>query len=729
MKNFIKLIFIGLTLFSIIAGEEKRPSYVDPTQPVEKRILNLLSQLTLEEKIGMIHANSKFTISGVERLGIPELSMSDGPHGVRQEINRHNWDAAGWTTDSSSYLGTGTELAATWDPELAYKFGKALGAEARYRKKDVILGPGINIMRTPLCGRNFEYMGEDPFLISKMVVPVIKGIQENDVAACIKHFIVNNQEFERSKVNVEVDERTLREIYLQGFEAAIKEGGALTVMSAYNKLRGTYCSENEYLLNNILKQEWGFEGIVISDWNGTYSTKAAALGGLDIEMGTRQDDYNDYYFADPLLNFVRSGEIDESVIDEKVKRILYVMVKTNMLDDNRKEGAYTIPLHFQTSKRIAQEAIVLLKNDKNILPFKKDQFKSLAVIGDNATRKHSNEGGSSMVKSKYEITPLQGIQNKIGDRVQINFAQGYERTTTFSWDKPLKDSFDPEKAKTLRQEAIKAAKESEAVIIFGGLNHDFDTEGWDRRDMKLPYEQDLLIKEVQEVNPNTIVVLIAGSPVEMDNWLDKIPAVILGWYAGMEGGNAIADVLFGDVNPSGKLPFTFPEKLEDSPAHKMGNYPGKNHTVNYEEGIFVGYRYFDTEKIDPIFCFGHGLSYTDYEYSDLQINNLSFNKDDKLLVKCNVTNTGKRDGFEVVQLYINDLESSVERPLKELKGFKKIFLKAGEMRQVNFELDKSAFSFYDINTSGWKAEPGKFKVLVGSSSRDIRLDKEIKLVK
>jgi beta-glucosidase len=725
MKNLIVLIL--LLLFTIFSCTNKETVYLNPNQPVEEHVEYLLSLLTLEEKVAMLHGNSKFTIAGVERLGIPQWSMSDGPNGVREEINKHDWNPAGWTTDSSSYLATGTLLAATWNPELAYQFGKALGSEARYRKKDVILAPGININRTPLCGRNFEYMGEDPFLITQMVVPIIKGIQENDVAACVKHFVVNNQEYDRFKVNTELDERTLREIYLPGFKAAVKKGGALTVMSAYNKLRGQYCSENEYLLNTILKKEWNFEGVVISDWNGTHSTKGAALGGLDVEMGTNAEDYDDYYFADALLDAVKNGEIDEYIVDDKVKRILRVMIKTNIFNDKRAQGAFTIPSHFQLSKRIAQEGIVLLKNENNLLPLKKDQFKSIAVIGDNATRKHSYGGGSSMIKAKYEISPLEGLKNKLGNAVQLNMAQGYERTTIFSWDEPIKDTFDPEKAKEMREEAVEAAKKSEAAIIFCGLNHDFDTEGWDRKDMKLPYEQDLLINAVKEANSNTIVVLIAGSPVDMNAWLDKIQAVVLGWYAGMESGNAIADVLFGDVNPSGKLPFTFPKELMDSPVHKMGNYPGTEYTVNYNEGMFVGYRYFDTENIKPLFCFGHGLSYTNYEYGNLKLNSKSLSPGDSVKINFKIKNTGKYAGAEVAQLYISDIKSSVKRPAKELKGFKKVFLHPGEEKEVSFTIKKDALTFYDVATSNWVAETGKFEILIGSSVQDIRLKENFRL--
>jgi beta-glucosidase len=721
MKNFIRLTLLLSFLVFITACSTDNDNNRSGKM-IEAKIDQLIAKMTLKEKVSFTHGNTKFTIPGVERLGIPSWHMSDGPHGVREEIKPHVWEAAGWTTDSCTYFPTGTALTATWNPELAYRFGQGLGAEARAREKDVILGPGINLLRTPLNGRNFEYMGEDPYLISKMVVPVIKGVQENDVAACLKHYAINNQEYMRFKINEIVDERTLREIYLPGYKAAVMEGGVYTVMSAYNKFRGVYCSENSYLLNDILKGEWGFDGVVISDWDGTHSTVGAALGGLDVEMGTNnKDSYDDYYLADPLMEAVENGEVPENVLDDKVRRILRIMFRTGAFDKNRQKGAFTTPDHFQRARKVAEEAIVLLKNENNTLPLKKDQYKTIAVIGDNATREHAYGGGSSHLKAKYEVTPLEGLRNKLGDSVNLVVAQGYEKTTTFSWDKPLSDTFDPKQAAAMRKEAVKTAKSADLVLYFGGLNHDYDTEGWDRPDMKMPYEQDKLIDELIAANPNIVVVLTGGSPMEMHQWLDKVSAVVLGWYAGSESGNVLADVLFGDINPSGKLPFTFPVKLEDSPAHAMNAYPGDDDLNEvYSEGILVGYRWFDTRNVEPQFAFGHGLSYTNFTYSGLQVSP-EMKADGQAKISLKVKNSGDRAGAEVVQLYIHDVEASVMRPVNELKGFKKVFLQPGEEQEVSFQIGSDALSFFDEKRGSWNAEAGSFEVRIGSSSRDIRL--------
>jgi len=724
---FVKFqIVIFFTLVAGILSCTKDVPAFDPDMPVGERIDSLIRLMTLEEKTMLLHGNSKFTVAGIKRLGIPQWSMSDGPHGVREEVKAHVWESAGWTTDSASYFPTGTALAATWNPELAYQFGQALGREARARHKDVILGPGINILRTPLCGRNFEYMGEDPYLVSQMVVPYIRGVQDNDVAACVKHFALNNQEYERNRVNVEVDERALREIYLPGFEAAIKDGGALTVMTAYNKFRGDYCSENSYLLNDILKKEWGFRGIVMSDWNGTHSTVKTALAGLDLEMGTEGKHYKDWYFARPLLEAVEKGAIDEEVINDKVRRVLTVMFETRMFDPNRLKGSFTTPEHFQLARKVAEEAVVLLKNDQSSLPLNKSTIASIAVIGDNAARRHAYEGGSSAIKAIYEITPLEGLEKKLGSTVAIQFAQGYQRTTQFSWSDGVSDHFDPVVAEKLRDEAVQAAAQSDIAILFAGLNHDFDCEGWDRKDMKLPYEQDQLISEVVKANPKTIVVLISGSPLEMP-WIDQVPAVILGWYGGMEIGHVLADILFGDVSPSGKLSFTFPQKLEDSPAHAVGDYPGENEQVRYREGIWVGYRYFDQNKIEPLFPFGHGLSYTQFDYTKLKMKSRVGITEFPLEVALTLSNTGNLDGAEVVQVYVSALQPSIQRPVQELKAFQKIHLPAGQSRKVVLTLNERAFSWYDVDSASWKIEPGRYRISVGSSSRDLRLSADLEL--
>jgi len=526
--------------------------FADDQLTLSEKVEKILSELTLEEKISMLHGNSKFTIAGVERLGIPEWKMSDGPHGVREEINRHDWEPAGLDTDFSTYLPAGTALAATWNPDLAYKFGTVLGREARGRGKDIILGPGINIHRTPVGGRNFEYMSEDPYLITRMTVPYIKGVQEQDVAACLKHFALNNQEFERFRVNVIVDERALREIYLPGFEAAVKEGEVLTVMSAYNKFRGKWCSENPYLLTDILKNEWGFEGVVISDWDGTHSTLDAALAGLDIEMGTNKEDYDEYYFANQLKEAVEEGKVKLNIIDDKVRRILTAMFKSKVFDSSRSSGEFASERNFALARKVAEESVVLLKNQNNILPLAEDQIKNIAVIGENAIAKHAAGGGSSGIKTKYEITPLEGLTARLKNKVEISFAQGYKTTTTFDWAAGVEDTSEVDAAFkiNLRNEAVDIAKEADYVIMFMGLNHHFDMESVDLKSMQLPYEQDELIKEVLKVNEKVIIVLIGGTSIDMSNWVKEVPAILQGWYAGSEAGNVFSDILFGDINPS-----------------------------------------------------------------------------------------------------------------------------------------------------------------------------------
>ncbi|RQW01045.1 MAG: glycosyl hydrolase, partial [Calditrichaeota bacterium] len=512
----------------------------------------------------------------------------------------------------------------------------------------------------------------------------------------------------------------LREIYMPGFKAAVQQGGVLSVMCSYNKFRGEYLCSNAYLLTDVLKEEWDFPGVVLSDWDATHSTIPAAKAGLDLEMGTNVSDYKDYYFADPLIDAVRSGKLDKKVVDDKVRRILGVMFAINMFGE-RSNGSLNTPEHQQFALKVAEEAVVLLKNENNLLPLDISSVKSVAVIGDNATREHAPGGYSSGIKALYEVTPLEGLQNKLKDKVKINFALGYEKTSQEIFGKGVVYSPNPERATQLIEEAVAAAEQSDVAIIFGGLNHDFDTEGLDRTDMKLPYTQNELIKAVHQANPSTIVVLISGSPVEIYEWADLVPSILQGWYAGMEGGNAFANILFGDVNPSGKLPFTMPVKLEDSPAHAIGEYPGTGGTVNYNEGILVGYRYFLTRNIEPQFCFGHGLSYTQFAYSDLKIKESVKEVDLPLEVGLKVTNTGDRPGMEVVQLYVGDKQATVERPDRELKGFRKVYLSAGEEKEIKFTLDRDALSFYDSESSSWKAEPGIFTILLGSSSQDIRL--------
>lgn len=700
----------------------------------EEKIEELIAELTIEEKAAMCHGNGLFRTEGVKRLNIPPIKMSDGPMGVRNEFPDDSWVPIGNSDDYVTYLPCSLALAATWNKNLAYKSGQVLGNEARGRGKDIILGPGINIIRSPLCGRNFEYMSEDPYLTGEMAVPFIRGVQEdNDVSVCVKHFAVNNQETERLNVEAIVDERTLREIYLPSFEKAVKEGNAYSIMSAYNKLYGYHCSHNKELLEGILKEEWGFDGIVVSDWGAIHDTELAANAGMDIEMNVTYN-FDDYFFANPLIKAVKEGRVKEEVVDEKIRRILRLMYKLNMFSESRKRGTYNAPEHRALTLEVARESIVLLKNENNVLPLKDTQIKTLAVIGENANIAHSNGGGSAEIKALYEITPLLGFNMRLGGETEVRYAKGY------SADVSIKEQ--------LINEAVELAKTSDAVIIVGGLKHTaedlqlennalsvtkdeeikrrIDSEGYDKTDLNLPYEQDELIKRVLEVNKNAVVVMLSGAPIDMSEWIDEANAVVQTWYNGMEGGRALAEVIFGDVNPSGKLTATFPRKLEDSPAHKLGEFPG-GETVNYGEGIFVGYRYFSTYDVNPLFAFGHGLSYTEFKYDNLEILISEKPDDIDVLVKFKVTNIGEVDGAEVPQVYVSDLEASVERPKIELKGFDKINLKIGETKEVEIKLDKKALAFYNVEDKKWTVESGKFKVLVGRSAQDIRLEKDINI--
>ncbi|BCZ44163.1 glycosyl hydrolase [Clostridium gelidum] len=698
----------------------------------EEKIEELIAELTLEEKVGMCHGNGLFRTEGIKRLNIPPIKMSDGPIGVRNEFPDDSWTPIGNSDDYVTYLPCSLALASTWNTELAHRSGEVLGSEARGRGKDIILGPGINIIRSPLCGRNFEYMSEDPYLTGRMAVPFIRGVQENnDVSVCVKHFAVNNQETERLNVEAIVDERTFREIYLPAFEMAVKEGDAYSIMCAYNKLFGYHCSNNKELLQGILKEEWEFDGVVVSDWSAVNNTELAANAGMDIEMSVTFN-FDDYFFANPLIKAVKEGRVKEEVINEKVRRILRLMYKVNVFSEDRKRGNYNAPEHRQVTLDVARESIALLKNKNNILPLNSKKVKTLAVIGENANIIHSNGGGSAEIKALYEITPLLGLKMILGGQTDIKYAKGY--------------SSDLSSKEKLIKEAVELAKVSDAVIIVGGLKHvaddlqlennalsvnkeeevkhRIDSEGYDKSDLKLPYEQDELIKRVLEVNNNAVVVMLTGSAIEMTEWVDEANAIIQTWYNGMEGGRALAEVLFGAVNPSGKLPITFPKALEDSPAHKIGEFPGSE-TVKYTEGIYVGYRYFSSYDVEPLFCFGHGLSYTEFKYDDL---NISINEELEnidISVKFEVTNVGDKTGLEVTQLYVSDLEASVERPKIELKGFDKVYLEAGETKEVEIKLDKKAFAFYCVDDKKWTVEEGKFEILIGSSSNDIRLQSEI----
>ncbi|WP_324720318.1 glycoside hydrolase family 3 C-terminal domain-containing protein [Salinimicrobium sp. HB62] len=691
----------------------------------EDEITKLISQMTLEEKAGMLHGTSMFATSGVPRLGIPELTMADGPLGIREEISRDSWAPAGWTNDFATYLPAGAGLSATWNPQLAYTFGNVIGAEARDRNKDVLLAPAFNIIRTPLGGRTYEYFSEDPFLNTQITVPYIVGVQENDVAACIKHYAVNNQETNRGTVDVQMDERTLREIYLPAFEAAITDAHAYSVMGAYNRFRGDYLNENEYMLQNVLRDQWGFKGIVISDWAAIHSTVKALKAGADVEMGTPRP-FNEFYFADPLIAAVKAGELSEEEVDKHVRRVLRLMYNIKSIDSTgRAKGARNTEQHLKDAYDIASESIVLLKNDKKMLPLDLEGISSIAVIGDNATKKNALGGFGAGVKTKLEVTPLEGLQNRLPESIQINHAQGYlERYSKTDKAKygditlngPVTiDELDPQ----LLEEAVNAAKNSDVAIIFAGSNRDYETEASDRANLDLPFGQEELINKVMEANPNTIVVMIAGAPFDIENVDQRASTLVWSWFNGSEGGNALADVLLGKVNPSGKLPWTMPKNLEDSPAHATKSFPGGD-VATYDEGILVGYKWFDTKNIEPLYPFGYGLSYTDFELSNAKVDKTeAYANAETIRVSVDVENTGKLDGKEVVQLYVSKEDSEVERAAQELKGFIKALVPAGGSKTVTIEIPVKDLAYYSNENSDWVVEPGTYTLRIGNSSRNI----------
>jgi beta-glucosidase len=692
---------------------------------IDEQIDKLVAQMTLEEKIGMLHGNSMFTTAGVERLGIPELRMADGPLGVREEISRDSWKPAGLTNDFATYYPAAGALAATWDTEMGYLFGSSVGEEMRARDKDMLLSPAINIIRTPLGGRTYEYMTEDPFLNKKFAVPLVVGLQDNDVMACVKHYAANNQETHRDYVDVQIDERALREIYLPAFEATVKEGKAYAIMGAYNKFRGEYLCENDYMLNKILRDEWGFEGVVVSDWAAVHTTVKSLESGLDIEMGTTKP-FNEFFLADKLIAAVKNKEISEAEIDKHVKRILRVLFQVKAMGGkDRVKGSIATEDHYQDAYKIAAEAIVLLKNENNALPLKLDGVKSIAVIGNNATKKNALGGFGAGVKTKREVTPLEGLKNRLPASVKINYAEGYlERYDltnrgnlgNITAEGPVTiDKLDPAKL----QEALEAAKNSDVAVIFAGSNRDYETEASDRRDLKLPFAQEELIEKVLAVNPKTIVVMVAGAPFDIDTVSKKTAALVWTWFNGSEGGNALADVLLGKVNPSGKLPWTMPKKLADSPAHATNSFPGDK-VVKYEEGILVGYRWFDTKNVEPLYPFGYGLSYTTFAVDSAKADKAEYGQNETISVAVEVKNTGKVDGKEVIQLYSSKSDSKVERAAKELKGFKKVLVKAGNTETVTIKVPVKELAYYDAAAKKWTVEPGKYTLKLGTSSRDIK---------
>lgn len=732
----MKLVHIITGLFLAAAPlAAQTPVYLDGNRPVEERIEDALGRMTLEEKIAVIHAQSKFSSPGVARLGIPEIWTTDGPHGIRPEVLWDEWDQAGWTNDSCVAFPALTCLAATWDREMASLYGKCLGEEARYRKKDMVLGPGINIYRTPLNGRNFEYMGEDPYLSGQMVVPYIKGVQSNGVATCVKHFALNNHETNRHNTNVIVDDRTLYEIYLPAFKAAVQEGGTWAIMGSYNLYKDQHCCHNEYTLNDILRGEWGYDGVVVSDWGGTHDTGQAIHNGLDMEFGSWTDGlkggssnaYDNYYLAYPYLEKIRSGEVGTEELDNKVRNVLRLMYRT-VLDRNRPLGSMCSEAHYAAARKIGGEGIVLLKNEGGLLPMDMDNAGKILVVGENAIKMMTVGGGSSSLKVQREISPLDGIRERAGRNVEVVYERGYVGDVTGEYNGVTtgQDLSESRSAEQLIADAVAQAKDADYVVFVGGLNKSAhqDCEDSDRYGLGLPYGQDKVIEALAEANSNLIVVNVSGNAVAMP-WVDKVPAVLQAWFIGSEAGHAIADVLSGDVNPSGKLPFTFPARIEDVPAHIFGEYVGKTSRdtvdVEYKDGIYVGYRWTDMQKkTRPLFAFGHGLSYTTFEYGEPELDNTEMLPDGTVTVSVKVTNTGDRTGRETVQMYVGDRKSSLPRPVKELKGFEKVTLAPGESTTVSFTVDRDDLGFFDPDRHEWVAEPGKFDIYVATAADDVK---------
>ena len=733
-----KTIITSVMLLLSWTGEtcaQTKPVYLDESKTIEQRVEDALSRMTLDEKIAVIHAQSKFSSAGVKRLGFPDLWTDDGPHGVRPDVLWDEWEQAGQTNDSCVAFPALTCLAATWNPQLARRYGESLGEEALYRNKNVMLGPGVNIYRTPLNGRNFEYMGEDPWLASRMVVPYVQGLQGKGVAACVKHYALNNDEEYRHQVNVIVSDRALREIYLPAFEAAVKEGKAWAIMGAYNLYKNQHNCHNDILLNKILKQEWGFDGVVISDWGGAHDTEEAITNGLDLEFGTWTDGltmgatnaYDNYYLAAPYRKLLAEGKYTTKELDDKVRRVLRLMFRTNM-NRQRPYGSMCSEAHYETARNVAQEGIVLLKNNTakeggRVLPIPADA--RILVVGENAIKMMTVGGGSSSLKVQHEISPLQGMQERFSN---VTYARGYVGDVTGNYNgvstgQDLNDSRTPSE---LIAEAVEKAKAADYVVIFGGLNKaDFqDCEGHDRKEYGLPYGQDALIDALVKVNSHVVYVNISGNAVAMP-WAERVPAIVQGWFIGSETGHALADVLSGDVNPSGKLPFTWYKRLEDTGAHALGAYPGVWREGNkiideeYKEDIFVGYRWADQKRIKPLFSFGHGLSYTTFAVQSVTADKKTMHDGENISFTVNVKNTGNKAGAETVQLYVTDKKCSLPRPVKELKAFQKVYLQPGESKDVVLTLDKTSLSFYDDRIQAWNAETGEFEAKIGFSSDNI----------
>ena len=737
MKIFIKSIpALLLGVCSMSAAAQGTPVYLDETKPIEERVEDALKRMTLDEKIAVIHAQSKFSSPGVKRLGIPEFWTDDGPHGVRPDVLWDKWEQAGQTNDSCVAFPALTCLAATWNPAISRLYGESLGEEALYRRKDMILGPGVNIYRTPLGGRNFEYMGEDPYLASRMVVPYIQGMQSKGVAACVKHFALNNDEEYRHQVNVIVDDRALHEIYLPAFKAAVTEAGVWGIMGAYNMYKNQHNCHNQWLLNDILKGRWRFDGVVVSDWGGAHDTRQAVENGLDMEFGTwtdglafgTSDAYDNYYLASPYRKLIQDGTYTEKELNDKVRRVLRLFFRTNM-NRNRQFGSLCSEAHYDAARKIAAEGIVLLQNKGRVLPIDTLKARRVLVVGENAIKMMTVGGGSSSLKAQHEELPLDGLKACLeGMNIEVDYARGYVGDITGEYNgvttgQQLADSRSPEE---LIAEAVDKARKADYVVFFGGLNKsDYqDAEGHDRKSFALPYDQDKVVEALVKANKRLIFVNISGNAVAMP-WKSSVPAIVQGWFLGSTAGHALADVLTGRTNPSGKLPFTWPASLNDVGAHKLNTYPGtwradkKIIDEEYKEGIFVGYRWADKEKTKPLFAFGHGESYTSFRIGKAKASAASITTADSLSFTVSVTNTGKVAGSETVQLYIHDCESSLPRPYKELKGFRKVYLQPGETKEVTITIGNDALSFYDDKTASWTAEPGQFEALVGNASDNI----------
>jgi beta-glucosidase len=721
----LKRPLIGLLFSSCIIGNV---NYVQGQGYLEKQMTvkeintidSILNVLTIKEKINLLHASSLFTSYGIERFGIPELTYADGPSGVREEMEKDSWYPINQASDSATFFPTGTALAATWNPDLAFQFGVGMGEESRSRGKDIILAPGVNIIRTPLCGRNYEYFTEDPFLNARITVGYIKGVQDRGVIACVKHFMANNQENERGKVSVEMDERTLREIYLPAFRAAVEEANVLSLMTAYNRFRGTYCAENKYLVDDILRKEWSFDGVVVSDWGGTHSTIATVTNGLDIEMsGPRSKKF----LGELLLDSFKMGLVPIQSINERARRVLKVMWFARKTHNKYTGTLVSTPEHMKIAYNIAAQSVVLLKNENSLLPLNPKKYKSIAIIGENAIQKFAKGGFGAGVKAKYEITALDGLKNRLGKTVEIDFALGYKTTydTTFKgWFRKIQyKGFD----KQLVNEATNAAKNADLTILFVGTNREVETEATDRPSLDLPFGQDSLIDAVVKANPNTIIVVISGAPVNLNLTNKLAKTIVWAGFNGSEGGNALADVLLGNVNPSGKLPFTIPVKLDDSPAHALNAYPGENSTVNYKEGILVGYRWFDTKKIEPLYCFGCGQSYSIFDLKESQLNKEVFKTNDTIVVKIKVANSSSISGFETVQLYSSNIDLNELKADKELKAFKKVFVEAGKETELELKVPVSQLAWFNEKSNSWEVFKGKYKFELGTSSREIKIQK------